>query len=32
MHFRSIGGADINIGTALAEAVIGTFLSFPLID
>ncbi|MCC8395954.1 MFS transporter [Paraburkholderia sp. MMS20-SJTR3] len=32
MHFRSIGGTDLDTGTALAEAVIGTFVSFPLVD
>ncbi|NUY31230.1 MFS transporter [Paraburkholderia sp. JPY303] len=32
MHFRSAGGTDLNTGVALAQAVIGTFVSFPLVD
>ncbi|RZF31381.1 MFS transporter [Paraburkholderia sp. UYCP14C] len=32
MHFRSVGGTDLNTGVAFAQAVIGTFVSFPLVD
>jgi MFS family permease len=32
MHFRSTGGTDLNTAAALAQAVIGTFVSFPLVD
>ncbi|WP_144147072.1 MFS transporter [Paraburkholderia sp. BCC1884] len=32
MHFRTAGGSDLNTGVALVEAMIGTFLSLPLVD
>jgi MFS family permease len=32
MHFRSAGGNDLNTGIALAQAMIGTFVSLPLVD
>jgi MFS family permease len=32
MHFRLAGGNDVNTGIALAEAMIGTFVSLPLVD
>lgn len=32
MHFRAAGGSDLNTGIALAEAMIGTFVSLPLVD
>jgi MFS family permease len=32
MHFRSAGGSDLDTGSALAQAMVGTFISLPLVD
>jgi len=32
MHFRSVGGNDLDTSLAFAEAMIGTFLGLPLVN